>query len=162
MADDGDTLAEIIAGWEHYQTHLINAVTPLTVEQLSLCAAPQLRTIGQLAGHIIGARARWFRNFLGEGGSSLAPLTRYGGIDQTAMTAADLVAGLQLTWSVMKDALDLWSADDLAMTFTREYRGETSTLSRRWVVWHLLEHDLHHGGELMLTLGLHGLPTPDI
>jgi uncharacterized damage-inducible protein DinB len=27
------------------------------------------------------------------------------------------------------------------------------------VVWHVLEHDLHHGGELSLTLGLHGIPA---
>jgi uncharacterized damage-inducible protein DinB len=30
-------------------------------------------------------------------------------------------------------------------------------VSRAWVVWHVMEHDLHHGGELSLTLGLHGL-----
>jgi hypothetical protein len=40
--------------------------------------------------------------------------------------------------------------------------SETATLSRRWVIWHLLEYDLHHDGELLLTLGMHGLPTPDI
>jgi hypothetical protein len=35
---------------------------------------------------------------------------------------------------------------------------------RGWVVWHVLKHDLHHGGEigfsLGLSLGLHGLPAP--
>jgi uncharacterized damage-inducible protein DinB len=25
------------------------------------------------------------------------------------------------------------------------------------VVWHVMEHDLHHGGELSLTLGMHGM-----
>jgi uncharacterized damage-inducible protein DinB len=30
------------------------------------------------------------------------------------------------------------------------------------VVWHLIEHDLHHGGELSLTLGMHGVAAPDI
>jgi len=25
------------------------------------------------------------------------------------------------------------------------------------VVWHVLEHDLHHGGEISLMLGLHRL-----
>ena len=125
MAHDRDTLVEIFAGWEHYQAHLINAVSPLTADQLALQAAPHLRPIAQLAAHIIGARARWFRNFLGEGDASLESLTVYGGSDQPLPTAAELVAGLQVTWSVMKDILDLWSADDLAVTFTRTYRGET-------------------------------------
>jgi uncharacterized damage-inducible protein DinB len=37
-----------------------------------------------------------------------------------------------------------------------------STLTRQWILWHVLEHDLRHGGELFLTLGIHGLPTPDL
>jgi uncharacterized damage-inducible protein DinB len=162
MADDRDTLAEIYAGWERYQTHLINAVASLTADQLALRAAPQLRTIGQLAAHIVGARARWFRNFLGEGGANLDALAKYGGPDQPTPAAAELVAGLQVTWSTMKEALERWNANDLTVSFTRTHHGETATLSRRWVVWHLIEHDLHHGGELLLTLGMHGLPTPDI
>ncbi|CAG0937353.1 hypothetical protein TFLX_06278 [Thermoflexales bacterium] len=162
MADDRATLTEIYAGWENYQMHLINAVVSLTAEQLALRAAPPLRTVGQLAAHIIGARARWLKNFLGEGGSELEAVTLYGGPDQPIPNAAELVAGLQVTWSNLKESLARWNADDLAVSFTRTYRGETTTLSRRWVVWHLLEHDLHHGGELLLTLGMHGLPTPDI
>jgi hypothetical protein len=30
------------------------------------------------------------------------------------------------------------------------------------VVWHLIEHDLHHGGEVSLILGMHGLGAPDL
>jgi hypothetical protein len=33
---------------------------------------------------------------------------------------------------------------------------------RKWVIWHLLEHDLHHGGELSFVLGMHGLAAPDL
>ena len=166
MADHRDTLGEIYAGWEHYQSHLIEALTPLTSGQLALQAAPHLRSIGALAAHIVGARARWLKNFLNEGGADLTPLTLYGAPDQPRPTAAELVSGLQVTWAVMAAALARWSADDLAESFTRERArtrgGETATLSRRWVVWHLIEHDLHHGGEMFYTLGMHGLPTPDI
>jgi len=162
MADHRDTLNELYAGWQHYQSHLIEALTPLTPDQLALQAAPHLRAIGTLAAHIVGARARWFKNFLNEGGDDLLPLTMYGGPDQPVPTAAELVSSLQVTWAVIAAALDRWSADDLAESFTRTRYGETATLSRRWVVWHLIEHDLHHGGELFFTLGMHGLPTPDI
>lgn len=162
MPTDRDTLTELYAGWENYQKHLIDALTPLTSDQLMLRPAPHLRPIGQLAAHIVGARARWFHDFLHEGDDRLAPLMLYGGVDQPMPTAAELVAGLQLTWQVMRAALDRWTPDELAESFTRTRHGETATLSRRWVVWHLIEHDLHHGGELFYTLGMHGLPTPDI
>ncbi len=35
-------------------------------------------------------------------------------------------------------------------------------VSRSWIIYHVLEHDLHHGGEVSLTLGIHGLAAIDI
>jgi uncharacterized damage-inducible protein DinB len=162
MTDHHDTLNEIYAGWEQYQTHLIDALTPLTPDQLALRLAPHLRPIGLLAGHIISARAYWFHYLLGEGSTDLFKLMDYDEEDEPPHPAAELVSALQATWAVMAAAFQRWNADDLAQTFTRTQRGETSVISRRWVVWHLIEHDLHHGGELFYTLGAHSLPTPDI
>jgi uncharacterized damage-inducible protein DinB len=39
-------------------------------------------------------------------------------------------------------------------------RGNVRT--RGWIIWHVVEHDLHHGGELSLTLGMHGVPALDL
>ena len=47
----------------------------------------------------------------------------------------------------------------MRQTFRDEWDGKSIDLSRAWVVWHVMEHDLHHGGELSLTLGMHGLPA---
>ena len=33
-------------------------------------------------------------------------------------------------------------------------------VSRSWVIYHVMEHDLHHGGEVSLILGMNGLRTP--
>jgi uncharacterized damage-inducible protein DinB len=46
---------------------LCEAFAPLTAEQLALRAAPHLRSIDELARHIIGVRASWFHMALGEG-----------------------------------------------------------------------------------------------
>jgi uncharacterized damage-inducible protein DinB len=43
------------------------------------------------------------------------------------------------------------------MTFPDEWDGQKYDVSRSWVIYHVLEHDLHHGGEVSLTLGIHGL-----
>jgi uncharacterized damage-inducible protein DinB len=55
----------------------------------------------------------------------------------------------------MAACLERWSPDEMSQIFP----DEPVDVSRAWVVWHVLEHDLHHGGELSLTLGLHGLPA---
>ena len=79
-----------------------------------------------------------------------------------ARSSMELIRGLETSWQLMADALARWTYEDMQKTFTRDWRGDHYALSRSWVVWHLIEHDLHHGGELSLSLGMHGLTAPDI
>src|SRR4051812_2290522 len=67
----------IYAGWHTYQALLIKALTPLTPEQLALRAAAPLRSIEDIATHVIGARARWFYRLMGEGGEEFADLSTW-------------------------------------------------------------------------------------
>lgn len=179
MAED-ITLATFATWWQAYQDHLKTAVAPLTAEQLALRAAPGLRSVGENALHIVGCRMFWFTEALGEdGGADLAPYARwneaalgapYASVDDFARaleapvpTGAELAEGLDRTWSFMADRLARWSPADLRQTFADEgevdEHGEPVEASRGWVVWHVLEHDLHHGGEISLTLGMHGVPA---
>jgi len=41
-------------------------------------------------------------------------------------------------------------------------RGADRYTTRGWVVWHLMEHEAHHGGVISLVLGANGLPGLDI
>jgi uncharacterized damage-inducible protein DinB len=156
------TLATIYKGWEVYQGHLTQAIAPLSSDQLSLHAAPTLRSIGVITAHIIAARVWWFHYVLGEGSADLAPMVHWDDDDAPARTAAELVSGLETTWQLMKSALARWTPDDLAETLKRQREGREHTFSRQWVIWHLIEHDVHHGGELSLSLGMHGLKAPDL
>jgi uncharacterized damage-inducible protein DinB len=67
-----------------------------------------------------------------------------------------LVSGLETTWQVIQQALQRWTIADLAEVFPPPSPGEES-FTRQFVIWHLIEHDLHHGGELSFILGMHGL-----
>jgi uncharacterized damage-inducible protein DinB len=60
---------------------------------------------------------------------------------------------------MMADRIARWSDADMQQTFKDDWDGEEVHLSRAWIVWHVLEHDLHHGGEVSLTLGMHGIPA---
>src|SRR5216684_5349436 len=40
------------------------------------------------------------------------------------------------------------------------YRGKNYALTRQWITWHVIAHDLHHGGELTLMLGMQGIALP--
>lgn len=53
-----------------------------------------------------------------------------------------------------------WTADDLARVVsppTSVAERETAH-TRECILWHVLEHEIHHGSELSLALGGYGLP----
>ncbi len=162
MFEDRVTADVFTREWETYQDRLKAALAPLTAEQLALCAAPHLRSIGVDVRHIIAARVWWFHKFLGEGDPAIMPLVQWDDDGQPARSADELLYGLDETWKLVKGCLERWTPEDLQKTFPRQRRGEQVELSRAWVVWHILEHDLHHGGEVSLMLGMHGLAAPDI
>ena len=161
MAEAQSTIATIYKGWHDYQTSVIKALAPLSSEQLALRAAPHLRSIGEIATHMIGARARWFHNLMGEGDQEFAALGAWDRPGMPARSAAEVVDALEATWRVMQEALTRWTPAEWEQTYEGE-PGEPASFTRHWVVWHLIEHDLHHGGELSLTLGLHGLTALDL
>jgi uncharacterized damage-inducible protein DinB len=156
------SLAQVYGGWEAYQQRLVTAIAPLRPEQLALQAAPHLRSIWVLTAHLISARVWWFHFVLREGPASIAPLVEWDDEGAPARAASELVGGLNTTWGVIQPALARWTIADLAQTFQRPGVEPPKLYTRQWVIWHVVEHDLHHGGELSFALGMHGLPAIDL
>ena len=162
MPEQNSTLETIYQNWAAYQGLIVKALTPLSDEQLALKAAPRVRSVGQIARHMVGARAWWPSGEMGEGGEVIAALAAWNRPDAPEHTASELVAGLETTGRLIQDGLARWSSADMEHVFKGVMHGEAYADSRQWIIWHLIEHDLHHGGELSLTLGIHGLATPDL
>jgi uncharacterized damage-inducible protein DinB len=160
MSETSETLAFFTEGWHTYQKHLSEALARLTPEQLALRAAPHLRSIGELARHIIAVRAGWFHFQLEEGGEELRAFTKWGEPESLPHSADELVNGLEHTWQVIQEVLGRYTLADLHSTVQDEWNGKIYDLSRGWVIWHVMQHDLHHGGELAYSLGMHDLAAP--
>ena len=104
----------------------------------------------------------WFTEFMGEDGGE--EVKAYAGWNDLRLalgapvpTAAELAQALDHTWHLMADCLTRWSPADMQQTFPFDGDGTPGEVSRASLVWHVLEHDLHHGGEASLTLGMHGI-----
>jgi uncharacterized damage-inducible protein DinB len=149
-------------GWDVYQDLLITAIAPLSADQLALRAAPQLRSIGENAAHIIGARVGWFHMLMREGNAEIEARDTWDMPGAPARSAAELIDGLEATWEMIQNALARWTPADLDYIFKHTHNGEEERFSRQWIIWHVIEHDLHHGGEISLTLGMHNLAAPDL
>ncbi len=158
-----DTLSpwNFYKGWDVYQGHLVKAIEPLTAEQLELRIAPNLRSIGQLARHIVRTRAGWLYTMMGEGGPDVAAIAQWE-YEGDVPPAAELVRGLEVTFRAWQECLQRWTPEDMEYIFRGERWGRPYELSRQWVTWHVIEHDLHHGGELSFSLGAHGLAAPEL
>lgn len=163
----------LFEGWRTHQAMVIDALRELTPEQVAFRTAPNQWAIWQLAAHVAGSRAYWFHDQLGEGDAAVRdlfrmtrttvpdlPLEHAGWEDDEdhPRTAAELVDGLTKTWELVDACLQRWTPADLAATV----QGPTRTHDRGWVVYHVLEHDIHHGGEISQILGSNGLTGYDM
>jgi uncharacterized damage-inducible protein DinB len=159
-------VAEYFGGWDHYQQLLAGAIAPLDGAQLDTRAAPHLWPVRTLANHVVAARAWWFHAWMGEGGPEFEALADFDE-DAEALTrpAADIVGGLEITWALIGSCLRRWTSNDLQAEFVRptpNAAGEWPRRSRQYIIWHVAEHDIHHGGEISFSLGMRGLPGIDL
>ena len=161
-------LAQLFDGWNGYQTSLLNAVGPMTERQLAWRPGPDRRSAGELVRHIGLGRITW--------------LSRIGAptVEQVALTvpkwftdndgarhvieesvpcdqASVLTEWLNLSWKPIDALLHEWTLDDLFQTYLHRFRGTDFAVSRQWTVWRILSHDVHHGGQLALLLGMQGI-----
>ncbi len=162
-------LKTVFDGWQGYQTSIVNAVKPLSAEQLRWRTAPSANSVGELVRHISLGRITWFVRMQAPGAADVASHIQEWETDRDgnrhvvesalAITedADQLVVWLDRTWQMIDQTLATWTVDDLAKTYRHTWNGQTFANSRQWTLWRILSHDIHHGGELSLMLGMQGI-----
>jgi uncharacterized damage-inducible protein DinB len=165
------SLATVFDGWDGYQTSLVHAISPLTPEQLRWHPAGDLRTVGQLARHISFGRLIWLLRMDAPGSAEVASQISVWETDSDgnrdfeddafAITEdpAELVRWLESTWSIISATLQQWQVSDLSRTYRHTWNGTTYANSVQWTIWRVLTHDVYHGGELSLMLGMQGIES---
>ena len=156
-------------GWETYQKGIVKTIAALSSEQLALPIGPHQRSIGELLEHMIGARFNWFYLWMDEGDANRDWNDDEDTDEPTAYKATSLVALFEKSWHVISSALDRWTSEDLEQLFSppashqawlrKQGLEEAPPHTRQWIVWHVMEHEIHHGGELSLALGTYGVDS---
>jgi uncharacterized damage-inducible protein DinB len=163
MTEQALSLTMFYTGWDAYQHNLVEIIAPLSPEQLALPTSLHHHwSIGMVAQHIVANRVWWFQLWMGEGNPDLAHIAHWNPADkeeQPALESAELVAGLKATWQMIDAALPRWTPADLGQIFpspsllSEEEQRIFGERTRQWIIWHVLEHEIHYGGELSLALG---------
>ncbi len=161
--DTQSTLEVIYDNWAGYNRRLQACIAPLTDEQLWLQPAPGMWPLGQVVQHIVSVRAGWFSATLQDPDQEMEQYMLWGQPDSPERHADELVLALEQTWAFIQPRLQRWTAADCAITFPDEdENGQIWQVSRSWVIYHVLEHDLHHGSEVSMILGMNGLQPLEI
>jgi uncharacterized damage-inducible protein DinB len=161
-------LSQVYAGWDRHNRLLAEAIAPLTPEQLAFKAGPQMGKIEQLVAHVVANRAFWFHDVMGEGDATFAAWSSFHDDNDHERPRTELLRGLSETQAAVETILGRLGPASLNDRFEERFQVLTgkhwnpvrsgTAATRRWIIWHTLEHDIHHGGEISLTLGMRGLP----
>jgi len=138
--------------WQHMQDELVRVVGLLSDTQMNMRIAPNLRTLGEQAEHIVRGRALWVHKVVDD--PSLEPMMNWDEPDDPTRSVAEVVVGLQHTWQILRAYIEPSTTDNPGMVSEQEKDGLRT-------VWGMLDHDLCHAGELALMLGVLGLETPE-
>ena len=153
-------LIDFYSGWQKYNDLIIKAIAPLREDQLSQRPATNMWSVRTLAEHIVATRAWWLGGWMGEDSETLMPLIDFDdGPGADRRDAKTITEFLGITFGSLTRCLERWTEADLDQRFQRPRpndQGECPWRTRGYIVWHVAEHDLHHGGEISLILGMHG------
>lgn len=146
---------ELFGHWDIVREDLLRGLERFAEEDLDFRPAPAYdRTVADIALHIARAEDGWFqyvvrREYDGWPAYSRDEYPTWESITKLLTEVHERT----LAW------LETVGEADLDNTITTP-RGEK--LSLRLIIWHVLEHEIHHRGELFLCLGLLGREAPDI
>jgi uncharacterized damage-inducible protein DinB len=139
--------------WESVRGGLYTALDMLTSEQLAFTPRQGLWSLGKVARHVAEAEEGWFRYTVAR---ELPKWPEFSDADYaTVESVKNLLAEVH---SRTKAYLATVDAEDLDRTIAAPWGSE---FPLRWIVWHVLEHEIHHRGEIYLMLGLMGMQAPD-
>jgi uncharacterized damage-inducible protein DinB len=146
---------ELFNHWDEARTNLFRALDMLTDDQLDFVPREGLWSLGEVARHIANAEEGWFRFGIERACDEWPP--NYPAADYPSV--ASIKTLLTEVHARTETYLDTLSLADLDRQIETPW-GEHFPLL--WIIWHVIDHEIHHRGEIYLMLGLMGLEAPDI
>jgi uncharacterized damage-inducible protein DinB len=148
-------LDQLFAHWEEVRGGLLATIDKFDQAELAYRPFDTSWSAGGIMLHIANAEEGWFRCVVTR---ELAewPADYSLGAYPTAEAIKALLTEVHGRTTAYLANLDLAELGRPVEAFWGE------TLSLGWIIWHVLEHEIHHRGELSLILGLLGREGLDV
>jgi len=144
----GSATAGLKFPWYRVKDLLVRAAEKMPEENYAFRASPDVRSFGQLVGHVADANFMFAAMAAGE-----KPMPR--DIEKTKTSKADLVAALKESFAAADKAFGMSDAD--LATATKLFGMDTN---RYAVVGLLIGHDWEHYGNMVTYMRIKGIVPP--
>jgi uncharacterized damage-inducible protein DinB len=145
--------AETLERWGKVRAGLVNALDLLSDSQLDFTPRAGLWSLRETVVHIAGTEDGWLRYYTANRWhANQFEARHYLTVASLKALLAEVHAVTQQQFAQNPDAL-------FAQVCSLPWGAQTSL---GWAVWHVLEHEIHHRGEVYLMLGLMGMEAPDV
>lgn len=144
----------IFSHWEQVRSDLVATVGKFNQAELSFIVAQHSWPVGQIMLHIADCEDNWLHGVVqGE----FEPWIFYSFSDYpTTKAILEVLDQARQRTIAFLDGLEEKALDKMYAT----PGGEEFRLN--WILWHVLEHEIHHRGELSLILGMLGHEGLDV
>jgi uncharacterized damage-inducible protein DinB len=144
---------ELFGHWNDVRRGLIAALDKLTDTQLDFKPGEGLWSLRETIVHIAGTEDGWLRCYTANRWHEKPPqAAEYPTIETIKTLLAKEHSATEVQF-----AKDTETA--LAQVCTLPWGAQ---VTMGWAIWHVLEHEIHHRGEVYLMLGLMGIEAPDV
>jgi uncharacterized damage-inducible protein DinB len=154
-ADSSLSLGEFFSHWTGVRAGLLETINKFQDDELIHVPFEASRPVGQIMLHIGDAEEGWFRYVVKR---DLGQWPEYA-LDSYPTRAAikDLLEQIHARTETYLATLTLTDLDRAI-----EPPWDRDTIRLGWIIWHVLEHEIHHRGELSLILGMLGREGLDV
>lgn len=148
-------VSQLFSHWKQVRDDLLSTIDKFEEDELTYAPFDSSMTAGQIMLHIGEAEEGWFR-FVVSGELDEWPdydLEAY----PTTEAIKDLLTGIHARTEEILQRLKLEELEGMVELPRSDHR-----LSLGWIIWHVLEHEIHHRGELSLIIGMLGREGLDV
>jgi len=145
---------EMFSHWEQVRADLLEIIDKFNQDELTFTPFNNSWSVGQIMLHIADCEDNWLHGVVQR---EFEPWVCYDLAEYPTKAAIkELLDRARHRTVAFFEGLD---ENDLDKEYCTP-NGESFTL--RWIIWHVLEHEIHHRGELSLALGLLGCAGLDV
>jgi len=145
----------LFSHWSRVRKGLIEVIESFQDPDLSYCSYPGGWAAGQIMVHIANAEEGWFRFVVTSEIEEWPSHLQF----ENYPTRSEILEVLESVHTATESYLKSLTEEDLAAEILAPW-GETFPL--QWIIWHVIEHEIHHRGELSLILGILGRDGLDV